>query len=863
MHQQFFTTKKHPYFYFTVVKLPLFPKSFNKHTMALKTTIIQKHKQLFNKSICKRSLKTIFIAGVYILFLSTKVTAQRLVPDNLYKYKGTPLVLLENKGQITDQYGKPRGDIQFKTGGKGVSVFIGKGKLEYQFCNRDAGCNIKYKDEMQSGLRGKPFKKRAVPDTAGIHYQMYRLDMELLGANQTSEPIAEDLQDYYENYHTTALNTNSKMVNAFAKVTYKNIYPNIDWVLYIKDDKLEYDFIVNPGSNINDIKITYSGATDIAYNNQSININTPMGNIGVKKLYVYDATTHDKIPITYTKEGTTFGLATNMPVKTKYIIDPVLEWGTYFGGEGGEYSYALACEKNGTTYMAGVTTSYDNIATVGAHQTSYKGQWDCFITSFTAQGALRWATYYGGAGQDIGVAVAGDNLGGVFLTGTTGSTEKIATPGSREPTAQLGMEYSFLARFNNTGVLDWGTYIGNGHSDEVRASSCDAVGNIYICGSMFGDSTLATPGCYQDTVGGMGFLEKFSKNGNLLWGTYFGSTGTPTFACACDNKCNIYIGGTVYRNGIIPTPHCYQDSSGGGWDCFVAKFDSTGVLLWDTYFGGDSGENVNAIACDGGNNVYLAGETFSRNGIATPGANQPVYGGAYEDGFLAKFNDTGAMQWATYYGGIYYEEARAVVCDALGHVYIAGFTDSPNNIATPGSLDDEQQLGSWDAFFAKFNDSGHLLWGTYYGGAKNDLAYGLACDSLNCVYMGGGTASISGIATPGCYQFYYYDSGDCFLIKFDTGATGVKNIDNQGIGVVIQPNPSKGVFVITCTQIEIGNSLHVSVCNNFGQLVYDKNIKQIPVITTMAIDLKNEPKGVYFLTIEGQNSTTTKRLILD
>ena len=102
------------------------------------------------------------------------------------------------------------------------------------------------------------------PDTASTLYTMYRLDMALEGANPNPQIIAEERQAYYENYHTAALQTDCQedkqagdVVSTYNRVTYKNIYPHIDWALYIKDNQLEFDFIVNPGGNVNDIKIKY------------------------------------------------------------------------------------------------------------------------------------------------------------------------------------------------------------------------------------------------------------------------------------------------------------------------------------------------------------------------------------------------------------------------------------------------------------------------------------------------------------------------------------------------------------------------------------------------------------------------------
>jgi hypothetical protein len=97
-----------------------------------------------------------------------------------------------------------------------------------------------------------------------IRRETYRMDIELIGANQNCEIIAEGKSSDYIQYY----NHNALDVRAYQKITYKNIYPNIDWVIYQsrdasyklhKDSKnsqlVKYDFIIHPDGNPSDIKL--------------------------------------------------------------------------------------------------------------------------------------------------------------------------------------------------------------------------------------------------------------------------------------------------------------------------------------------------------------------------------------------------------------------------------------------------------------------------------------------------------------------------------------------------------------------------------------------------------------------------------
>src|SRR5690606_6019842 len=82
--------------------------------------------------------------------------------------------------------------------------------------------------------------------------------------------------------------------------------------------------------------------------------------------------------------------------KTPMRIDPPIRiWGTYFGGNEKEYALVTQVDDSGHVYMAGFTTSLNNIATVGAFQTEYQGNDDAFLSKYNGRGQLIWSTYLG------------------------------------------------------------------------------------------------------------------------------------------------------------------------------------------------------------------------------------------------------------------------------------------------------------------------------------------------------------------------------------------------------------------------------------------------------------------------------------
>ena len=115
----------------------------------------------------------------------------------------------------------------------------------------------------------------------------------------------------------------------------------------------------------------------------------------------------------------------------KFNSNGTLLWATYYGGESRDVVSALGIDKSGNVYMTGNTSSKSSIATKGAYQTSYSGKAYCgFVAKFSPTGSLLWGTYYGGANETGGDALAIDSSGNIYISGLTNCTSGISTPGA-------------------------------------------------------------------------------------------------------------------------------------------------------------------------------------------------------------------------------------------------------------------------------------------------------------------------------------------------------------------------------------------------------------------------------------------------
>ena len=145
---------------------------------------------------------------------------------------------------------------------------------------------------------------------------------------------------------------------------------------------------------------------------------------------------------------------------------------------------------------------------------------------------------------------------------------------------------------------------------------------------------------------------------------------------AVDVSGNAYITGSTW-SANFPTLNAVQPTSGGSWDAFITKLDTTGALVYSTYMGGNSTDSGQGIAVDVSGNAYITGYTWSAN-FPTLNAVQPTFGGGYYDAFITKLDATGALAYSTYMGGNRQDIGEHIAVDATGNAYIIGVTLSAN-----------------------------------------------------------------------------------------------------------------------------------------------------------------------------------------
>lgn len=176
-------------------------------------------------------------------------------------------------------------------------------------------------------------------------------------------------------------------------------------------------------------------------------------------------------------------------------------------------------------------------------------------------------------------------------------------------------------------------------------------------------------------------------------------------------------------------------------DIFVAKYTSTGALVWARAIGGDGIDEGRGIAVDGSGNVYTTGLFNSSSGGApvdfdpSPTATSYLTNAGGTDAFVLKLDSTGNFVWARDLGGSFADSGSGIAVDNSGNAYVTGnFADTTNG---PSSVATLTSAGGSDAFILELTASGSLAWARTLGGSGQDAGNAIAVDTSGSAYVAG------------------------------------------------------------------------------------------------------------------------------
>jgi hypothetical protein len=692
---------------------------------------------------------------------------------------------------------------------------------------------------------------RALPKAGSLAV----LRMKFVGANPSAEVLGVDEQPGRSNYF---IGNDSRKWHSdiphYSRVIYRNIYPGIDVVFYGAQGELEYDFIVAAGADMRRIGFDLRGARTIRRSaSGDLLVQIADGEVRWHKPHVFQEENGARREI----EGhyligrggrIGFRVARHDP-RRSLVIDPVLSYSTFLGGNGFDQANAIAVDSAGNAYVTGITYSTNFPTTSGVVQSTVA---DVFITKINPSGSsLVYSTYLGGSAVDEGYGIAVDAAGDAYVAGAANSLNFPTTANAFQPSCGGSPACSanaFLTKLNPTGsALLYSSYLG-GSFCFAYGVALDGSGNAYLTGYAT-DGFPTTPGAFSIAFNGGsydGFVAKvnptLSGSSSLVYSTYLGGNSEDAlFAIATDAAGDAFVSGWTSSPNYPTTPGAFSTTYNGSLDYFVTKIDPTGsTLLYSTYFGGYSQNYPSGLAVDSAGNAYISGNTYG--GIpTTPGAFQTQAGGSYH-AFAAKLNPLGtALVYSTYLDGSYGEGSFAIAIDSSGDAYVTGYTNS-SDFPTLGTLQaavcnvNTNPYACPDVFVTELNPQGSgLVYSTYLGGNNGDIGTGIAVDAAGNAYVAGHTNSTDFPTTAGAFSRVESGDYDAFVAKIGplpvtlspstlvfpvqlvgtTSAAQSVTLSNTGTGALTISNiASAGNFAQTnnCgTTVAAGSSCNIAV----------------------------------------------------
>ena len=808
-----------------------------------------KHRQLL--TICAITAVAIAVAGCWYSLKTRQETTAPVPPHDISSpasvksdYGNLPLSFEVNKAQTHD-------DVKFLARSSGYTLFLTDNEAVLRFQNQ-------HKSNDASTLRLSLKDANPNPGITGL--------LELPG--KTNYFIGNDPKKWRTDIPT------------YAKVKYESIYQGVDLVYYsTKGRQLEYDFVVAPGSDPNQIKITFSGADQLQLLDGNLVIKNEGREMQMHKPVLYQEKEGGRELINgqyklSNKGELGFEIAAYDRTR-ELVIDPVLAYSTFLGGTGEDTAVEIVVSPHGNAYVTGLTTSLDFPTKPDGARFGRGGGSDVFVTKFNAAGSqLLYSTYLGGSSNENyyddlelpGVTYGGiaiDVLGQAYVTGSTRSSDFPTTGNAYQQTLK-GQSDTFVTKLSGFGnALPYSTYLGqNGANaaDGGQGIAVDGSLQAYVTGHDYSGG-LPVNGFSNHSSGVDGYVVKLNSTGSgIVYSTYLGGDHNNLgWSIALDNNQNAFISGETSSINFPTTPGAFDTTCGTDGLCnptplgriadfFVTKVDTkvTGAasLKYSTYLGGSGEERVTyngSIAVNStGEFVYVTGLTASTNPVDYPikNAAQAIPSGV-ADAFITKFDislplklPSDQLVYSTYLGGPGVEIGTGIAADVEGNAYVSGASGGtfPSTQGQPGCTDP-------GAFAAKFGPDGQQKFALCLSGLGQDTGLDIAIDPAGCAYLTGFTES-SNYPVVNAFQSTFAGGtgatpSDAFVTKLCSGPDHFKCYDVRAEEGFL---PFRVTLVDQFERESVLVLRPVTLCNPVAKCVDTDNISSTPPDCTQVLN---------------------------
>ncbi len=754
----------------------------------------------------------------------------------------TGLEFVENKGQVVDTKGTARPDIKFSASSKGVGLFFTPDRIIYAYSKTEGSI-----PDIRDAKPKEHFK--------GVSTTLYRMDMSLVGASTSANIVPTNQLPGVQNFYTASTGIEGVTgVRGFGKITYENVYPNIDMVLVSRGKGMKAEFIVRPGGDPSLIKMRFDGAKSVNLERDGgYTVATEFGTLSEDAPYSYVNVNGEQqeVKATFRVEGNevTFNVPSYDKSQT-LVIDPAREWGSFHGLTGEDRIQGISAQPsfNPATgdayiYVCGFTSTitstvpFTTAGTSGSVSTNTRGgTYDAFAAAYSyGTGARVFNTAFGGSGEDRANAIVANSAGLSWVVGqTAGSSFPTSNTGNTQTAYGGDVFDGFVTALSASGTITASSYVG-GLGDDYLTSICrDDAGNLTVCGTASTASTgLGAGSVYQVNPGSgqySAIISRITVSTGVVrdwlsyYGTGVGSECYGTSVASTNTTGEIWIGGFTNcpnTGQAIATTGSYNtfvNNNGSGastgsvrYDGWVARFTSTGGRTSSTYVGGQQDDRVFGVANDVVNNRVIA--VGGTNSVSSGTQNIANTSGVFkstlnhssstssDDGFVTALSLSGSnfvRAWGTYWGTALDDRLYSVSVD--------------NSAASSGNPENKGQkifvAGQSNAAVSGASPNDFATYGTYNFSIGTNNTAGGAYDAVWSQFTSDGTGveltTINGTTGNDCFTGIAVDSMRNVLVAGFSESNSTSG--NIGTGSSAQPTSaasglSDGIVMKYCNLI--------------------------------------------------------------
>jgi len=536
-------------------------------------------------------------------------------------------------------------------------------------------------------------------------------------------------------------------------------------------------------------------------------------------------------------------LCINSKIITVNAQPPSWLWAKSAGDASYDYAQSVTADSLGNSYVTG----YFNMSiTFDVNHTFFSnGSADLYIVKYDPVGNVIWVKSAGGNDFDISTSVAVDKLGNVYLTGYFKSSS--LTFGSTTLVNAGGSSYDiFIVKYDPDGNVLWAQSIGGTGDDRGYCIAVDDPGNIFIAGYFFSPTIMI--GTFTLTNNGFSdiFIAKYTTDGTALWvNSPVGPGWEYIYGVAVDHSGNSFIAGKL--NGNTLTFGTIVLVKVANHDMFVAKYSSTGQVLWAKNAGVSGDNSSNFVAADIYGSCFVTGR-FGGNSITFGSFTLTNAGNG--DVFLVKYDVPGNVIWAKSAGGAQNDEAYSVTADKSGYIYAAGYFKSVSIDFGSNVLTNISSSGTADMFITEYDPDGNNIWALSAGGTGDEIAYSVAVDSLRNSFSAGYIGSSTVVF--GNTTLSSNGSTDMFVAKTDNLPVSIKENQSSGDYFSVFPNPANDFLLINVPSMS-----SVEILNARGQVCK----KLTNHLSETKIDISELTGGLYLIKVTKGNEILTSKFI--